>query len=397
MFTQLSRPIVEQLELSGVELDQRMQQAFARGPKDLRDSDIFLALCESNSEAARLLANHALDLGELWKHSPSLLNEPSPDYQNYGWPTLDRILTKAIERSGFPKVLGTRDFLVTLVDEIFDHGDDYTTRPWTTDILSRAFGGQVSTPLSSIPVLSSFLDRLRRTAVGSQDFQYVLTLADNRLVFAVASVVDDFVQRSESGLLVPSRALLTHFQETFGGFTGEEISGLEDLLNRNSTEADYQHFFEDNPHFFRRWEFREVHPQVILPSDPSSLKPDFILTDRELQRALVVELKLPHPKIIRRQRSRDRLAASVMEARAQLLRYRDWFRSRSNRELLKPRVGMEIYEPRLAVVIGRSAEFVDEVDRQRLSADNSDIEVVTFDDILEFARRRRIIISGGAR
>jgi hypothetical protein len=81
-----------------------------------------------------------------------------------------------------------------------------------------------------------------------------------------------------------------------------------------------------------------------------------------------------------------------MEARSQLLRYRDWFEDRDNRKMLAPLVGMEIYRPKMAVVIGRSSVFNDEVDRQRLSADNPDIEVVTYEDILSFARRRLLFL-----
>ena len=38
--------------------------------------------------------------------------------------------------------------------------------------------------------------------------------------------------------------------------------------------------------------------------------------------------------------------------------------------------------------------ILDEFDRQRLRADNPDIEVVTYDDMLTFANRRRILIQG---
>ena len=55
---------------------------------------------------------------------------------------------------------------------------------------------------------------------------------------------------------------------------------------------------------------------------------------------------------------------------------------------------VEIYRPRLAVIIGRSADFRDEFDRQRLSSDNPDVEIVTYDDILAFAKRRRLLIEG---
>ena len=98
------------------------------------------------------------------------------------------------------------------------------------------------------------------------------------------------------------------------------------------------------------------------------------------------------PILVRRQQNRDRFAAAVSEARTQLLRYRDWFRVESNREHLKATVGMKIYEPHLSVIIGRSSEFVDEFDRQRLASDNPDIEVVTYDDLLTFVNRRRLIL-----
>jgi len=130
-----------------------------------------------------------------------------------------------------------------------------------------------------------------------------------------------------------------------------------------------------------------------LARPEGTLLPDFVLTDRQLQRAAVVELKLPRAKVVRRQSNRDRFAAGVMEARAQLLAYRDWFRDSANRRSLKTAVGMEIYEPQLVVVIGAAREFRDEFERQRLSADNPDIEIATYDDILTFARRRMAMMA----
>ena len=45
------------------------------------------------------------------------------------------------------------------------------------------------------------------------------------------------------------------------------------------------------------------------------------------------------------------------------------------------------------VIIGRSSEFSDEIEAQKLRDRNSDIEVVTYDDILCYARDRRVLIS----
>ena len=83
-----------------------------------------------------------------------------------------------------------------------------------------------------------------------------------------------------------------------------------------------------------------------------------------------------------------------MEARAQLLTYLEWFRDDRNRSALAGRVGMSIYEPQLIVVIGRSRDFVDAFDRQRLVSTHPDIQVVTYDDIRTLAERRRLIIRG---
>lgn len=86
--------------------------------------------------------------------------------------------------------------------------------------------------------------------------------------------------------------------------------------------------------------------------------------------------------------------AWAMTARAQLLEYRDWFEEKANRKKLIDKIGMEIFRPRLAVVIGRSTEFDCGIDRQKLSARNPEIDVVTYDDILAYAKKRMVAING---
>ena len=79
----------------------------------------------------------------------------------------------------------------------------------------------------------------------------------------------------------------------------------------------------------------------------------------------------------------------------------DWFAAgkthaglirHGHRRQLKGALGMEVYEPHLAVIIGRSSEFRDDLDRQQLAANYSDIEVVTYDDIVDFAKQRRVLL-----
>jgi hypothetical protein len=265
-------------------------------------------------------------------------------------------------------------------------------RPFGVCTLICYYGGDWDTPLSAVPKAKQALERLAQGATSTEDFQYILAFEGDRFVFRPTSVLDDYVQ-SEGGVLVPRRAVLTHFKDAFGVFTPDEIAELEELINNlKARELQFQRFFECHPHFFRRWDYREVHSHVYLTRGRNPLVPDFILTDREVQKAAIVELKLPKARLVRRQDNRDRFAEAVMEARAQLLTYRDWFRDASNRARLKTRVGMEIYEPHLAMIVGRSSDFQDDVDRQRLVAAEKDIEIVTYDDILRYAERRRAVI-----
>ena len=290
------------------------------------------------------------------------------------------------------RILGTRIFLSAWAQYCIKYGGSRFYRSFGLDWLltdeaaSPSGGGP-----GEMPELQSFLESLVEFDHVDDDFQYVLAFEGDRIVFRIASVLGDHV-KEDHGKLVPQRSLLFHARDAFGLFANEEIEELEYLINSlNTAEREFQSFFERHPHFLRRDDYREVHPHVCLSHNSAfDLIPDFILTDRRLAKAALVELKLPRAQLVRRQRNRDRFANAVMEARAQLLCYREWFRSSLNRHRLRSVIGMDILEPRMIVIIGRSSEFVDAVDRQRLAAQVSDIEVVTYDDIVETASRRRV-------
>lgn len=148
----------------------------------------------------------------------------------------------------------------------------------------------------------------------------------------------------------------------------------------------------------RLWGHRDVYPQVYLTrEEDGDLIPDFLMIDHDLQKAMIVDLKLPQQGIVVGTKNRKRFSAPVQEARSQLVRYRDWFEESNNRAKIKDRFGMQIYRPRLAVIIGRRDEFTSEFERQQLASDNSDIEVVTYDDVLEFAKRRLLLVQNAPR
>jgi hypothetical protein len=63
----------------------------------------------------------------------------------------------------------------------------------------------------------------------------------------------------------------------------------------------------------------------------------------------------------------------------------------------KDRLGMEVFRPRLGVMIGTNREFRDAVQRQKLASRYPDLEVVTYDDVLSHAQRRMALIRGAQR
>lgn len=290
-------------------------------------------------------------------------------------------------------------FLRSIIAHTLRNADSFPARPFTADLLLLLHGASEDTPLSGVPAIKKLIHTLSELAVRPDDVEFILALdASGRIRFRSTGHLGDYAQDAGSGLWVPARAMLVHHR-TFGSFTLEQIAELEDLINDpRAGEARFQAFFERHPHFFRRWDHRAVHPHVYLTREEDGdgpLIPDFILTNAEAQQAFLLDLKLPGEKVFRSQKNRERFSGAIMEARAQLLEYRDWFDDKHHREKLKDKVGMAIYRPQLSVIIGRSSEFRDGLNRQKLRDRHPDLDVVTYDDLLGYARKRLITLDGG--
>lgn len=372
--------------------DQRMLTAFQMCPRDRSVHDVHVLRALFRTNAAFVRHPYAKEFFDAF-------NMPDPGEEIDGLtrvPLGGRVvpsLEETLRLASRAPVISTNSFLSAWARISLENGGSPSQRSF----LIKWLMGDADTPEGGIydaPDLESFLKAMSALPQTADDIQYILALEGDEIIFRPVSVVNDYIQRSDLGKIVPYRSLLTHFRDQFGLFTSDQIEELESLINeRVAREAEFQAFLERNPHFLRRGDYREVHPHPYLcHQDESTLIPDFILTNRQLAKAVIVDLKLPYPTIIRRQTNRERFASAVMEARAQLLRYRDWFRARENRHSLTSIIGFEIYEPRLAVIIGRSSEFEDSFDRQRLAAGNPEIEVVTYDDLITYARQRRVLL-----
>ena len=385
--------ILATLRAEGVELDQRMQDALRMMEFDEVGSGFIIpALQKLNTRGFARLPDLRPYLDHALRPHPRTRAEAErmtavgflPEILNLGGDDLRRKGT-----------LGSTEFLRLFLVHAFAK-PGYNERSLAIDYMVKSFTGRGTVDLRQVPELRRKLDELRPLGDGENDYQYILALEGDRLHFRVVSHLDDYVQENGSGLWIPQRALLTHIDK-LGFFTSDAIEELEDLINdRRAAELEFQRFFEKYPGFLRQLDYREVHPHVYLRRDDSDpLIPDFILTHAEAQKAAIVELKRSaalRRRIVRNQDNRVRFSDAIMEARAQLLEYRDWFDLPQNRRLVMHAVGMEIYRPRLMVIIGRLSEFTPGIERARLADRNPDLEIVTYDDILRQAKERRAIV-----
>jgi hypothetical protein len=406
------RPLLPQLNRLGIELDQRMQQAWEICASEfVTEVDLLTALLRLNARGLDCLPETWLPVVEiLGKDMSQFRGDRSPQAAEIAARFDFPFWIRTIELLGQGRTITCNHFLRAISQTLLT--------PWqgpvaNTPPIIRFLGTccnerseheataqftDVPRMLQDMPESRLIIEALGQVPPEPDDFQYALCVEEGNIVFRAISVLGDFTMKASDGAIIGSRGLLTHLKERFGVFTPDEIAELEEMIrNPKAAEKDFQKFFETHQHFFRRWDYREVYPRVYLSRhEQGPLVPDFILTNPEIQQATVVELKLPKPKLIRRQLNRERFADAIMEARSQLLEYRDWFEEKVNRENLAAKVKMEIFRPRLAVVVGRSADFECGIDRQKIAARTDDIEVCTYDDMVAYAKRRMVLIGSHA-
>jgi len=399
------RPLLPQLRRLGIEFDQRMQQAWEMcACSYVTDVKILTALLMIGSRGLDCLPENWLEVVDTGGNLRDI-NPCHPEQAEIAAPINFPIWIQTIELAGKSKTITCHHFCRAISETLLTpwHGPVANGSPLIEYLgfcLNEQPGkehsdfAQAPLVLKSMPRTRKVIEALGHVPPEPDDFQYALCVEKGNIVFRAFSVLGDFAVRSSDGAVTGNRGLLTHLKKRLGIFTTDEISELEEMIrNPKASEKDFQKYFEAHPHFFRRWDYREVYSQVCLTrNEEGPLIPDFILTNHETQEATVVELKLPKPKLIRRQENRDRFADAIMEARSQLLEYQDWFEDKGNRKKLTGKMNMEIFRPRLAVVIGRSADFRCAIDRQKLAARTPDIDVVTYDDIVNCARRRMVSI-----
>jgi hypothetical protein len=167
---------------------------------------------------------------------------------------------------------------------------------------------------------------------------------------------------------------------------------FEDLLNDPRTpETTYQRFFEAHPEFLFTDQHLAAKPGVLLHSSEGfGLKPDFFLQRRDAPLWDIAELKLPTEKLIQGREARRGLAAAVRWGMDQLQRYREYFLDSGLAQRFLELHGLEVYHPKLTLIIGRDDAFGTYRERQRLTPPES--RILTYDDLLRLAKHRSLVL-----
>lgn len=402
-------PLLQQLKLNGILFDQLLYRALEVSASDVDltpedegfpDSYLTVALYRLNTILTRTVT---LD-EKRWNvfHDYRKASRCSPDEVVPGR-RLCRVLNRAVDLAKPGRVIGIGHYLRAVISLSLDEKPESAYgfpgqvihNTFSVESLLWGLGYSAWTPLTQAREVSDLLKAL----AGREDvenIQYLMAFEGSRMVFRPTSILDPVGISDERGKITKGLGVLTHFKDLYAGVTPDEILALEELLNNPMVkEADLQRFFDEHHQFFSMWNFTDIYPHVYLTrEDQGPLIPDFILVSRELQRATIVDLKLPKGKTVIHKQNRDRFSAAVEEARNQLLEYRDWFEDFSNRQRLKDKLGMEVYRPRLGVIIGTTQEFRNLMERQKLTSRYPDIEVVTYDDVLANAQRRLTLVKG---
>lgn len=165
-----------------------------------------------------------------------------------------------------------------------------------------------------------------------------------------------------------------------------EVELFEALINRaDVSEAEFQKFFEDHPHFLSV--FATPLPHVRLEDSAGKiLVPDFILKPivaaQRDSRWEVLDLKMPQVQLLVGKGARRRLSQDVMKAISQVREYGNYFGDTRNTDSVERSLGHRLRKPKLGVLIGRlRSSDVEALESQQ--SYTQDVRLITYDEILE--------------
>lgn len=178
-----------------------------------------------------------------------------------------------------------------------------------------------------------------------------------------------------------------------GFLTWDDVMELERLINHSDvTEHDIQVWMEKHPALLLGTDYDCLHSQVsLLGESGDELIPDFFAQRFDTGMADIIELKKPNAPIITGKDRRRGFSAALTQALNQVREYRNYFDNPRNRKEFHGKFGFDALRPAVSVVIGRSRDFCNPVERIQIEDEYRNLRLVTYDDILRRAKRIAIV------
>ena len=178
-----------------------------------------------------------------------------------------------------------------------------------------------------------------------------------------------------------------------------ELAEFEALVHAleqgDASEHDLQVFLEAHPTLLPHDGIVQVMPHYeLFLDDGGSLVPDFLLVGRT-GATTIVELKKPTALVMVGKSHRVKPSESVHIGLAQLREYGNALKRPANIDRLEAKIGMRLHGPRLTLVIGRRPTGPSTAEWYRILSQDlrGEQTILTFDDLLETARDKRVLLT----
>jgi hypothetical protein len=274
------RPLPAQLRRHGVEFDQKLMRALEVSasrpniePEDhgFPDSYLTLALYRLNTTLTRLVNLDESRLNIFHEYKLAAKCDPAKVIPGG---RLCLVLTHAAKLAQPGKTIGVGHFLRAIAAVTRDYGEEpaygfenqVLHSTFSIETLMWGLGYSAWTPLADAPEVRDLLLAVEGNE-PTEDVQYLMAVEEGHIIFRPTSILNPYCMQEQSGVTTSGLALLTH-KDQYGSVTPSELMELEDLINnpRVKEPSDLQHFFEEHPQFFRRWDHRTVHPACAVDS-----------------------------------------------------------------------------------------------------------------------------------
>lgn len=160
----------------------------------------------------------------------------------------------------------------------------------------------------------------------------------------------------------------------------KELKEFEKLVNnKKKLEEDYHVYLKDHP-----WLFGATYIEVKSKPNPTAKdKPDFLLKRYDGFHD-VVEIESANDTLFASQSNRLKMTGKLKDAISEIMDYIDAYIQQTMKEFYEEQ--REVYKPKGLVIIGKTKDK-EKRELKQLNSFLHDIEVITFNDLIERARK----------